>query len=66
MSKKTIVRVSVVAMLLISCSAFNGGSQILSDKQVSDVQINSKVIDGKTTVSSLASIIGKKMKAGLF
>jgi len=60
MSKKTILCVSVVAMLLSSCSAFNGGSQILSDKSINDAQINSKIIDGQTTISSLSGIIGKK------
>lgn len=60
MSTKITLTVAVVSMLLTACSAFNGGSELLSDKKNSDSFINSKVIDGETKVSSLSSIIGKK------
>lgn len=60
MSKKLILSVAAASMLLTSCSVFNGGSQLWSEKKNSDSLINSKVIDGKTNVSSLSSIIGKK------
>ncbi|ELV2784887.1 hypothetical protein QNZ42_004662, partial [Enterobacter cloacae] len=60
MSKKLLLSVAVASMLLTACSAFNGGSELLSDKNNSDALINSKIIDGETNVSSLSSVIGKK------
>lgn len=40
MSKKLLLSVAVASMLLTACSAFNGGSELLSDKNNSDALIN--------------------------
>nr|WP_240634922.1 hypothetical protein [Brenneria salicis]NMN93057.1 hypothetical protein [Brenneria salicis ATCC 15712 = DSM 30166]RBP65128.1 hypothetical protein DES54_1054 [Brenneria salicis ATCC 15712 = DSM 30166] len=60
MKKFLLLTIPVFALALTSCSSWVNGSKPLSDKALSDNQINAKIIDGKSTIESVDSIFGKR------
>ncbi|MCV9880613.1 hypothetical protein [Brenneria izbisi] len=60
MKKILLLTIPVFVLTLTSCSSWVNGSKPLSDKALSDNQINAKIIDGQSTIESVDSIFGKR------